>query len=81
MPTIAESGVKGYEVILWHGLIAPKGLDAKIADWEARTSNQLVVLIVPIALAMPPATRPMPPARKETRAKRNCAGPALKSRR
>jgi len=26
VPTIDESGVKGYNVILWHGLIAPKGL-------------------------------------------------------
>jgi tripartite-type tricarboxylate transporter receptor subunit TctC len=26
IPTISESGLKGYEVILWHGLIAPKNL-------------------------------------------------------
>ena len=32
VPTIAESGVKGYEVILWHGLIAPKGLPRPILD-------------------------------------------------
>ena len=32
VPTIAESGVKGYEVILWHGLIAPKGLPKPILD-------------------------------------------------
>jgi len=25
VPTLAESGVKGYDVALWHGLIAPKG--------------------------------------------------------
>ena len=31
-PTIAESGVKGYEVILWHGLIGPKGLPKPILD-------------------------------------------------
>ena len=32
VPTIAESGVKGYEVILWHGLIAPKALPKPILD-------------------------------------------------
>jgi len=32
MPTIAESGVKGYSVIVWHGLIAPKGLPRPIVD-------------------------------------------------
>jgi tripartite-type tricarboxylate transporter receptor subunit TctC len=32
VPTIAEAGVKGYEVILWHGLIGPKGLPKPILD-------------------------------------------------
>ncbi len=32
VPTIAESGLKGYEVILWHGLIAPKALPKPILD-------------------------------------------------
>jgi tripartite-type tricarboxylate transporter receptor subunit TctC len=32
IPTIAESGVKGYDVILWHGLIGPKGLPRPIVD-------------------------------------------------
>jgi tripartite-type tricarboxylate transporter receptor subunit TctC len=32
VPTVMESGVKGYEVILWHGLIAPKGLPRPIVD-------------------------------------------------
>jgi tripartite-type tricarboxylate transporter receptor subunit TctC len=32
VPTIMESGVKGYDVILWHGLIAPKGLPRPILD-------------------------------------------------
>ncbi|HET7160063.1 MAG TPA: tripartite tricarboxylate transporter substrate-binding protein, partial [Burkholderiales bacterium] len=26
VPTIAESGVPGFEVTLWHGLIGPKGM-------------------------------------------------------
>jgi tripartite-type tricarboxylate transporter receptor subunit TctC len=32
IPTIAESGVKDYDVILWHGLIAPRGLPRPIVD-------------------------------------------------
>lgn len=32
IPTIAESGLAGYEVILWHGLIGPKGLPRPIVD-------------------------------------------------
>jgi tripartite-type tricarboxylate transporter receptor subunit TctC len=32
IPTIAESGVKGYDVILWHGLIGPKGLPRPIVE-------------------------------------------------
>jgi tripartite-type tricarboxylate transporter receptor subunit TctC len=32
VPTLAESAVKGYDVILWHGLIGPKGLPRPIVD-------------------------------------------------
>ncbi len=32
VPTVAESGVPGYEVTLWHGLIGPKGLPRPIVD-------------------------------------------------
>ena len=32
VPTIAESGVPGYDVVLWHGLIGPKGLPRAIVD-------------------------------------------------
>jgi len=32
VPTVAESGVPGYEVILWHGLIGPKGLPRPVVD-------------------------------------------------
>lgn len=32
VPTVAESGLKGYEVVLWHGLIAPKNLPRPILD-------------------------------------------------
>jgi tripartite-type tricarboxylate transporter receptor subunit TctC len=32
VPTVAESGVKGYEVINWHALIGPKGLPHGIVE-------------------------------------------------
>ncbi len=32
IPTVDESGLKGYEVVLWHGVIAPKGLPKPILD-------------------------------------------------
>ena len=32
VPTVSESGVKGYDVVLWHGLIGPKGLPKPIVD-------------------------------------------------
>lgn len=32
VPTVAESGLKGYEVVLWHGLIAPKNLPRPILE-------------------------------------------------
>ena len=32
VPTIAEAGVPGYDVVLWHGLIGPKGMPKDIVD-------------------------------------------------
>src|SRR5712691_368865 len=32
VPTVSESGVKGYDVVLWHGLIGPKGLPRPIVE-------------------------------------------------
>src|ERR1700752_38467 len=32
VPTVAESGVPGYDVVLWHGLIGPKGLPRTVVD-------------------------------------------------
>jgi tripartite-type tricarboxylate transporter receptor subunit TctC len=32
VPSIAEAGVPGYHVTLWHGLMAPKGLPRSIVD-------------------------------------------------
>ena len=32
VPTVNESGLKGYDVVLWHGLIAPKNLPRPVLD-------------------------------------------------
>ena len=32
LPTVAESGVPGYDVILWHGLVGPKGMPKAVVD-------------------------------------------------
>jgi tripartite-type tricarboxylate transporter receptor subunit TctC len=32
VPTVAETGVPGYDVTLWHGLIGPKGLPRNIVE-------------------------------------------------
>jgi tripartite-type tricarboxylate transporter receptor subunit TctC len=32
VPTVMEAGVPGYEVVLWHGLIGPKGMPKPIVD-------------------------------------------------
>ena len=32
VPTVAESGVPGYDVVLWHGLIGPKNLPKAVVD-------------------------------------------------
>jgi tripartite-type tricarboxylate transporter receptor subunit TctC len=38
VPTVAESGLPGYEVVLWHGLIGPKGLPKEVV---ARISSEV----------------------------------------
>jgi tripartite-type tricarboxylate transporter receptor subunit TctC len=42
VPTLAESGVKGYDVALWHGLIAPKGMPKFAVDKMNAEVNQLL---------------------------------------
>jgi tripartite-type tricarboxylate transporter receptor subunit TctC len=32
VPTVAEAALPDFENVTWYGLIAPKGLDAKIAE-------------------------------------------------
>jgi tripartite-type tricarboxylate transporter receptor subunit TctC len=39
VPTVAESGVPGYEATLWMGILAPKGTPAPVVD----TVNQAIV--------------------------------------
>ena len=36
LPTVAEAGVTGYEVVLWYGVLGPKGLPKAIVErWNA----------------------------------------------
>jgi tripartite-type tricarboxylate transporter receptor subunit TctC len=36
LPTVAEAGVPGYEVVLWYGVLGPKGLPKPIVErWNA----------------------------------------------
>jgi tripartite-type tricarboxylate transporter receptor subunit TctC len=42
VPTVDESGLKGYEAILWHGLIGPKGLPRPIVDRVNAELNKAV---------------------------------------
>jgi len=42
VPTVAESGVPGYDVTLWHGLIGPKGLPATIV---ARLDHEVDAIV------------------------------------
>src|SRR5262245_58234628 len=44
IPTLAESGVKGYDVPLWHGLIAPKGMPKFAVDKMNGEVNKLLKL-------------------------------------
>ena len=32
IPTVAEAGVPGYETVLWHGLIGPKGMPRTVVE-------------------------------------------------
>lgn len=42
IPTVAESGVEGYEVVLWHGLIGPKGLPRAVVD---RVNSEIALVL------------------------------------
>ncbi len=42
VPTVAEAGVPGYEVVLWHGLVGPKGLPKAIVDRINSEANQIL---------------------------------------
>jgi tripartite-type tricarboxylate transporter receptor subunit TctC len=42
LPTVAEAGVPGYEVVLWHGLVAPKGVPRPIVERLNREANEVL---------------------------------------
>ena len=42
VPTVAESGVPGFEVVLWHGLVGPKRLPRPIVDRINAEANAIL---------------------------------------
>ena len=44
VPTVTESGVAGYEVVLWHGLIGPKGLPRAVVERLNRETGKALQL-------------------------------------
>lgn len=42
VPTVSESGLKGYELILWHGLIGPKNLPPAIVSRVNSELNKIL---------------------------------------
>lgn len=42
VPTVAESGVPGYDVILWHGLIGPRNLPKQVVDTLNREAMRIL---------------------------------------
>jgi len=65
VPTVAEAGVPGYEVVLWHGIIGPKGLPAPIVARLNREVNAILHLKEATALLENDGVAPAggPPAR------------------
>jgi tripartite-type tricarboxylate transporter receptor subunit TctC len=39
LPTVSEAGVPGYQVVLWHGLVGPKGLPAAVVERVNQAAN------------------------------------------
>lgn len=44
VPTIAESGLPGYEAVLWHGLIGPKGMPREVVERINAEVNKVIKL-------------------------------------
>ena len=44
VPTVQEAGVPDYDVTLWHGLIAPKGVPQPIVDRLNKAANETLKL-------------------------------------
>ena len=42
VPTVEEAGVPGYQVILWHGLVGPKGMSRAVVERVNRDANEIL---------------------------------------
>ena len=42
LPTVSESGVPGYDVLLWYGLLGPKGVPREIVtQWNTEVNRAI----------------------------------------
>jgi tripartite-type tricarboxylate transporter receptor subunit TctC len=44
LPTVSEAGVPGYETVLWHGIVAPKGIPAAVVERLNGEVNKILQL-------------------------------------
>jgi putative tricarboxylic transport membrane protein len=44
VPTVAEAGVPGYEVVSWNGVFAPRGTPTDIIDLLNKTIREIVAM-------------------------------------
>ncbi len=44
VPTVAEAGVKGYEVTSWNGIFAPKGTPREVIDTMNRSMREVLAM-------------------------------------
>jgi len=58
VPTVAESGVPGYEVILWHGLIGPKSCRGDRGPHHAEVTKALKLKETASSCRTTASTRP-----------------------
>ena len=44
VPTVAEAGVKGYEVTSWNGVFAPKGTPKEVIDTMGKAMHEVLAM-------------------------------------
>jgi tripartite-type tricarboxylate transporter receptor subunit TctC len=85
VPTLAESGLPGFEVVVWHGLWAPKGTPKPVVDklsaalQEALRDSGFTTRMAELGADVAPADRARPEAlRNHAKAEIDRWGPIIK---